>query len=146
MSSNDSGSSNVAVGAVSLGINVDGTSNTAIGAGASALNLNAGENVAIGYNALYSNQTGEYNVVIGSQAAATNLNSCIVLGRGASANASYQLVIGSSTNPIGTGTNSPTDFPTTANQFTGGSALPALAKYLAVRINGTFYKIPLFLA
>jgi hypothetical protein len=146
MSSNDSGSANVAVGAVSLGINVDGTSNTAIGAGASALNLNAGENVAIGYNALYSNQTGEYNVVIGSQAAATNLNSCIVLGRGASANASYQLVIGSSTNPIGTGTNSPTDFPTTANQFTGGSALPALAKYLAVRINGTFYKIPLFLA
>jgi hypothetical protein len=145
MSSNDSGSSNVAVGAASLGINVDGTSNTAIGSGASALNLNAGENVAIGYNALYSNQTGYYNVVIGSQAAATNLNSCIVLGRGASANASYQLVIGSETNPVGTGTNSPTAFSTTANQFTGGSALPALAKYLSVRINGTFYKIPLFL-
>jgi hypothetical protein len=158
---NTTGVDNTAIGRACLLSNTVGSSNTGVGSGAFFLNTTGFSNTAIGTNSMVQNTTGQSNTVIGAYAMAststtsstvviganatttTGTNSSIILGTDAIGNGSNQLVVGSSTNYVGA-TGSATGFATTANTFVGGSALPALAKFLTIKINGTDYKIPLY--
>ena len=157
----NAGQDNTAVGRACLLSNISGYSNTGVGSGAFFLNTTGFSNTAIGANSMVSNTTGVENTVIGAYSfngtaatnstvvvgynstATTGTTSSIILGNNAAGTGSNQLVIGSSTNYVGA-TGSATGFSTTANTFVGGSALPALAKFLTIKINGTDYKIPLY--
>jgi len=158
---NNTAQNNTAVGRASLYANSSGYDNIGIGSGALFLNATGNTNTAIGTSSMANNTTGIQNTVIGAYAmngtaatnstivigvsstAGTGTNSSIILGNNATGNGSNQLVIGSVTNYVGA-SGSATNFATTANTFVGGSALPALAKFLTVKINGTDYKIPLY--
>jgi len=102
------------------------------------------ENTVIGAYSFSGTAATNSTVVVGyNSTATTGTTSSIILGNNATGTGSNQLVVGSSTNYVGA-TGSATGFATTANTFVGGSALPALAKFLTVKINGTDYKIPLY--
>jgi hypothetical protein len=127
-----------------LFLNTTGNSNTAIGTGSMGSNTTGVQNTAIGAYNMSGTAATNSTVVVGyNSTAGTGTNSSIILGNNATGNGSNQLVIGSAANYVGA-TGSPTGFSTTANDFVGGSALPALAKFLTVKINGTNYKIPLY--
>ena len=135
---NTSGSDSVAVGTGSLSNNVNGSSNTAIGSASLFNNTTGINNIAIGAFCGVNNVTGSNNTIIGFGADANdNFNNCIVLGSGAVADRSGQLVIGSSSSAIGT----------TSSVGTTGSAslLPARPLgYLQMRLNGVLVKIPYY--
>ena len=157
----NAGQDNTAVGRACLLSNISGYSNTGVGSGAFFLNTTGFSNTAIGTNSMVNNTTGKENTVIGAYSfngtaatnstvvvgynstATTGTTSSIILGNNAAGTGSNQLVIGSSTNYVGA-SGGPANFATSANDFVGGSALPALAKFLTVKINGTDYKIPLY--
>jgi len=66
------GSSNTALGNVTLASSTTGYSNVAVGAFASNKNTTGNRNNALGYAALYFNTTGSYNTGIGQQALQAN--------------------------------------------------------------------------
>ena len=73
--------------------------------------------------------TGANNTAIGSDTETGAFNNCIIIGQGATATGSGQLVIGSVTSPVGPVTN----------------AVAAQSHYLPVTINGVVYKLLLSL-
>ena len=99
--------------------------------GYQALQSNTGSNnVAMGYQALQANTTGANNVAIGPNTVSGNFSGSVILGRAATATASNQFVVGSTTYNAGTVT---TETPATADRT------------WLVRINGANYKIPMVL-
>jgi hypothetical protein len=142
------GSQNIAIGNLSLRA---GTSdyNISIGYYNQFSNTTGGRNTAIGHFVLQSNTTGEYNSILGWAAGGTgtgdqgssncvlgtsantgNFNSSVILGRSATATASNQFVVGSSSYNAGAVT---TETITADKTWT-------------VKINGTDYKIPIVAA
>ena len=141
LASNISGTLNTAVGYGALLFN-DDTSNTAIGYNALRVSTTGVVNTAIGYNAAPShttgirnvfiggnsgafNTTGNNNTVIGNDTSTGNFSSCTILGRGATATANNQFVVGSAGVNAGTITT---------------ETLPSTRTW-SVIINGTAYKI-----
>ena len=102
--------------------------NTAFGAEALGSNINGGSNTAIGYNNLNDNVSGIGNTSIGSSTQSGDFSNSVIIGRGATATASNQFVIGSTTYNAGAVT---TETPAATNRT------------WTVRINGANYKIPL---
>jgi len=123
--SNTSGQFLTAIGYRSLRSQTTATNNTSIGYDAMYNTTTGGENVAVGVSALTVNVTGGSNTVIGTNAQSTNFDSCVVLGRDASATASNQFVVGSASYPAGI--------------VNAGVLAPT--KYWGVKINGTNYNI-----
>lgn len=123
--SNTTGASNVAVGANAATNITTGNSNVALGADALSATTTGNSNIAIGSAANGLNTTGTASIVIGLSAQAQDYSHSIVLGREATATASNQFVVGSTTYNAGTVTN----------------AAAAQTHYWNVRINGTAYKI-----
>jgi hypothetical protein len=115
---NDTGTSNIAIGAYSLERNGNGSYNIAIGENAFERNYSGNNNTIVGYNSTtyastYSDNvvigaesgqsvSGNKNTVIGTGATAGNFNSgSVVLGYGAWSTASNQFAIGSPSDPVG---------------------------------------------
>jgi len=87
---------NTAVGRTSLQNNISGNSNTALGV-SSLQNTTSSDNTAIGISALSANTTGEGNSALGANVNSGNFSDSVILGREATATASNQFVVGSST-------------------------------------------------
>jgi len=100
MAANTTGTNNVAVGVLSLNANTTGSSNTAIGRRA-LQNNTASNNVALGQSALFYNTTGSFNTGLGYNAQSGDFSGSLILGAGATATDNGQLVLGSTTYPIG---------------------------------------------
>ena len=144
MLSNTSGYANTGLGADTLFLNTTGNVNTSVGTGSMTGNATGIQNTAIGAYSLNNTTSTNTTVAIGVSARTSNgTNSSIIIGTDAVGNGSNQLVIGSSTHFVGA-TGTAAGFATTSTAFVGGSALPALAKFLTIKINGTDYKIPLY--
>jgi hypothetical protein len=142
LTSTSTGSSNNAFGFRSLVLNTSGSNNTAMGdlslerttvsnntafGSASLQNTSTGSgNVGVGANALNANTTGSNNSALGFNTASGNFSGSVILGNDATATASNQFVVGSSTTNAGA-VNSTSDVPATF--------------LWSVRINGTNYKI-----
>jgi hypothetical protein len=142
LTSTSTGSSNNAFGFRSLVLNTGGGNNTAMGdlslerttvsnntafGSASLQNTSTGSgNVGVGANALNANTTGSNNSALGFNTASGNFSGSVILGNDATATASNQFVVGSSTTNAGA-VNSTSDVPATF--------------LWSVRINGTNYKI-----
>lgn len=141
---NNSGSYNVGIGSNALAFNTFGSSNTAVGRNCLTFNTTGGSNTAIGDSALSQNTIGSNNVVVGQfglggnstgndntsvgwGTACPNFSGCVILGRGATASANNQFVVGSTSTNAGLINNE-----TIAPNYTW-----------TVRINGANYKIPL---
>jgi hypothetical protein len=97
LTSNTSGSFNTAIGREALTSNTTGSSNTAIGREALRFNTGGSNNTAIGRSALSANTTGTGNTAIGEGTVSGNFSNSVILGRAATATASNQFVVGSST-------------------------------------------------
>lgn len=116
------GSYNCGLGSVSLGYTTTGIHNTGVGTYAGSINTTGSNNIFIGY---------------GSNPQTSSLSNCIVLGIEARAIVSGDFVVGSSTNPINTSS--------TVGAAGSAALLPGRPSgYLAMRINGTLYKIPYY--
>jgi len=88
------GTNNTAVGRTSLQNNISGNENTSVGV--SSLNATTSSyNTAIGSQALLANSTGEGNSALGQLTNSGNFSHSVILGRGATATASNQFVVGS---------------------------------------------------
>jgi hypothetical protein len=88
------GTNNTAIGRTSLQNNLTGNENTALGV--SSLNATTSAfNTAIGSQALVSNTTGEGNSALGQLTNSGNFSHSVILGREATATASNQFVVGS---------------------------------------------------
>lgn len=85
---------NTAVGRTSLQNNISGDSNTALGV-SSLQNTTSSNNTAIGISALSANTTGEGNSALGANVNSGNFSHSVILGREATATASNQFVVGS---------------------------------------------------
>jgi hypothetical protein len=111
-----------------------GNDNTLIGAN-SGINLVSGNNnTVVGFNTTVG-AANNTNCILGVSAA-SNFDTCICLGFGATSSANNQLSIGSAASAI-----------TTAATATAGGGQVALATvlgYLPVNLNGTVVKIPFF--
>lgn len=149
LNNNTIGNQNNAVGVVAGYYNVAGNNNTSMGQGANYFNPVGSENASFGYRAGVSlssgdgntfvgpytgegpsfsgSTTGSNNTVLGIHANHKNRDNCVVIGKGAEANADNQFSIGSSGTPLGT---------TVA--YTG-----AAAETWEVRINGVTKRIML---
>ncbi len=149
LNNNTIGNQNNAVGVVAGYSNVTGNNNTSMGQGANYINAVGSENVSFGYRAGVSlssgdgntfvgpytgegpsfsgSSTGNNNTVLGIHANHKNRDNCVVIGKGAEANADNQFSIGSSGTPLGT-----------IAAYTG-----AAAETWEVRINGVTKKIML---
>jgi hypothetical protein len=128
--SNTTGINNVASGYQSLVNNTSAVGNTGIGHQALAFTTTGSSNTVIGALGLYSNSTGADNTAIGYDTVSGNFSSSIILGRGATATASNQFVVGSPSYNAGT---------------IATEAL-VLTESWTVKINGVNYKIPLQIA
>jgi hypothetical protein len=118
------GNGNTSVGHTS-GLNMTtGVANTSLGYQTLATNVTGTKNTAIGSRSLLS-ATGSNNTAIGSDTETGAFNNCIVIGQGAFATGSGQLVIGSAATPIVGLTNAPA----------------AQTHYLPVTINGVAYRL-----
>ena len=115
----------MALGVASLEKNLTGNNNTAIGSFALQNNTSSA-NTAIGYQSLIANITGTNNTAIGASTVSGDFSGSTIIGVGATATASNQFVVGSSTTNAGA-VNSTSDVPATF--------------LWSVRINGTNYKI-----
>ena len=122
---NTTGDSNVAIGKESLRLNSTGAENTAIGTVALFNNSSGNLNVAIGSSCLIANTTGSNNTAIGVGCVSGNFSGSVILGRGATATASNQFVIGSTSYNAGAVA---TETNTTISSW-------------AVKINGTDRKL-----
>jgi len=93
--SNISGDQNSAFGFNALSTITTGSSNTAIGCNSLAYATNCDNNIAIGLSSLITNK-GSDNIGIGVNTSSGNFNGSIILGKYATATASNQFVVGSS--------------------------------------------------
>ena len=141
LKTNTSGQSNTAIGSGALETNTIGFQNTAVGnfalntavgsnntaVGRGALqNTSIGENnTAIGGNCLSGNSTGGENTAIGVSASSGNFSGSVILGFSATATASNQFVVGS----------------TSVNAGTVAAEINTSANVWNVRINGVARKI-----
>lgn len=87
--------SNTAIGYNALRVSTTGVVNTAIGYNAAPAHTTGIRNVFIGGNSGAFNTTGNNNTVIGNDTSTGNFSSCTILGRGATATANNQFVVGS---------------------------------------------------
>jgi hypothetical protein len=85
---------NTAVGSQALYTNT-GNHNSAFGRNAMLSNSSGGQNTGIGRDALSANTTGSDNSALGYQTASGNFSGSTILGRGATATANNQFVVGS---------------------------------------------------
>ena len=121
------GNDNTAVG-YQAGVTVStGTQNSLFGYQSGQYTTSGTFNSAIGYRSDFGN-TGSSNSALGAGISAPNLNSCVLLGRGATATASNQFVVGSASYPAGT-----------ISAVVG----PVINEYWTVLINGQVKKIAL---
>jgi hypothetical protein len=127
---NTTGSQNIAIGETALFRNTTANNNVAIGLNTLFNTTTGGSNIAIGFDSLRSNTTGTSNTAIGEATASGNFNSSVIIGREATATASNQFVVGSSSYNAGAIATEPLT-PT---------------KSWTVRINGVNYKIALQIA
>jgi hypothetical protein len=149
LNNNTIGNQNSGSGVVAGYYNVTGNSNTSMGVGANYFNPVGSENAAFGYRAGVSlssgdgntfvgpytgegpsfsgSVTGSNNTVLGIHANHKDRDNCVVIGKGAEANADNQFSIGSSGTPLGT-----------IAAYTG-----AAAETWEVRINGVTKRIML---
>ena len=131
-----SGSSNAFFGG-SSGINTTtGGYNTFVGSSAGGNCSTGGSNAFFGYGAGGAVETGTANTAVGANAGpSADISHSISIGHGAAASASYQLAIGSSSDPI-----------TTASTATAGAAaLPGNPLgFLVVNLNGALVKLPYY--
>lgn len=124
---NTIGNMNTAVGAVALQNNVNGNANTAIGINALVDNINGGANTGIGVQALENNIDGEGNTAIGYLAGSSlttgtgntfigagagsgspaTLNNSTAIGYSVNVQIDSAVVIGSTSQTIGFGNESP---------------------------------------
>ncbi len=107
-----------------------GSGNVGIGYRTNFTNTAGNYNVAVGYSALNTASTGSYNVALGYAADSGGFSESVMLGRSATATASNQFVVGSSSYNVGAVT---TETITADKTWT-------------VKINGTDYKIPIVAA
>lgn len=89
-----SGGNNTAIGRTALQNNLTGNENTSVGV-ASLINTTSSYNTAIGSQALLANSTGEGNSALGQLTNSGNFSHSVILGREATATASNQFVVGS---------------------------------------------------
>ena len=89
-----SGGNNTAIGRTALQNNVTGNENTSVGV-ASLINTTSSYNTAMGSQALLANSTGEGNSALGQLTNSGNFSHSVILGREATATASNQFVVGS---------------------------------------------------
>ena len=96
LSSNTTGTNNIAFGSNALGSNTTGFFNTANGINALLLNTTGGYNTAIGFNSLATNTTGTNNTAIGYNAgvASAALANATAIGNGATVTASNYIQLG----------------------------------------------------
>jgi trimeric autotransporter adhesin len=92
---NSTGNSNTAIGHSSLITNTSGVENTAVGYASLRDNTIGGRNTAIGKSALLTNTTGSSNSALGQDTNSGNFDASVIIGRGATATASNQFVVGS---------------------------------------------------
>lgn len=104
---NTNGSQNIAIGETALFRNTTANNNVAIGLNTLFDTTTGESNIAIGFDSLRSNTTGTSNTAIGEATASGNFNSSVIIGREATATASNQFVIGSTTYNAGTVTTEP---------------------------------------
>jgi hypothetical protein len=90
----NSANHNTAVGSSALYSNT-GNHNTAIGRNAMVSNTTGGQNTGIGRDAISANTTGSDNSALGYQTNSGNFSGSTILGRGATATANNQFVVGS---------------------------------------------------
>lgn len=91
---------NTAVGSQALYTNT-GNNNSAFGRNAMVSNSSGAQNTGIGRDALSANTTGSDNSALGYQTDSGNFSGSTILGRGATATASNQFVVGSTTTVAG---------------------------------------------
>jgi len=130
---------NNAFGGASLRNNTTGTANIGIGTGALYYNTTGTANIALGHNALPTNTVGSYNIIIGasSDVASSNIDRSIVIGTGAVAQRTGDLVIASTTHPVVVST-------TVGAAGTAANLPTRPLGYLEVRLNGILVKIPYY--
>jgi hypothetical protein len=97
MTSNTTGGNNASFGRFALRNNTTGTANTSLGNSAMNDNTTGGFNIGIGSNSLVTNTSGSNNIGIGANCSSGNFDASIILGRDATATASNQFVVGSTT-------------------------------------------------
>lgn len=122
---NTTGNYNVALGKYSLYANSTGFQNIAIGKYSLRYNSTGNYNIALGRDSLCSNTTGGYNVGLGFSVQSGGFTGSVILGSCAVATAGCQLVLGSTTFPIGS---------VTASSVTA-------SHIMNVRLNGEDYEI-----
>jgi hypothetical protein len=118
------GNNNTSVGHLAGQNMTTGANNTSLGYNTLANNITGLKNTAIGGRSMAS-ATGSNNTAIGSDTGTGAFNDCIVIGQGATATGSGQLVIGSLATPVG---------PVVLSTETQ-------THYLPVTINGVAYKL-----
>jgi hypothetical protein len=123
----NNGDSNVALGISALQGNGVGSNNVAIGAAALGSNDTGSNNIMVGYLSGNDNISGNNNIVIGDSASTGDQNYCLVIGTNAIPQFNNEVVIGSSTEPLGAIT----------------SGAPSPSDKWEIRINGTRYYIPI---
>jgi hypothetical protein len=96
LQANTTGSQNTAIGLEVLYSNTTGVSNSSYGLQSMFFNTTGGNNSAVGVSALQNNTTGSSNSALGVDTASGNFSGSVILGRGATATASNQFVVGSS--------------------------------------------------
>jgi len=127
LQANTTGSQNTAMGLEVLWSNTTGLNNSSFGLQSMFFNTTGGNNTAIGVSSLINNTTGSSNSALGVDTASGNFSGSVILGRGATATANNQFVVGSASYNAGAVT---TETITPDTTWT-------------VRINGVNYKIPL---
>lgn len=121
------GIQNTSIGYASGWFLTTGSYNTSIGYQALRSSVTSSNNTAIGYNAATTNILGANNTAIGVSTSTGDFSGSVIIGKDATATASNQFVIGSSTTNAGAVTTE----TITANRT------------WTVRINGANYKIPM---
>ena len=96
LQANTTGSQNTVFGLETLYSNTTGLSNSAFGVQSMFFNTTGGNNTAMGVGALISNTTGSSNSALGVDTESGNFSGSVILGRAATATASNQFVVGSS--------------------------------------------------
>jgi len=101
LASNTNGQVNTAIGNQALKSNTSSSNNTAIGYSSMFLNNGGARNTAVGVESMYANTAGSDNTAIGIYTNSGNFDGSVILGRAATATASNQFVVGSSTTNAG---------------------------------------------
>lgn len=138
LSDNTSGSSNTGVGTFALRSNTIGVTNMGIGWSSLSQNTTGNDNLGIGTLSGQTSKTGSNNVFIGSGADTTNdnISNAIAIGKFAKVSNNGDFALGSATNPLNT----------SVSASAGTASLPiAPALFLSIKLNGTYYKMPLYL-